>query len=181
MAGPSSNLGSALLGGFFLWATSNEEKEKGFGEWRWTIVINKCVKPLKKINKFKEWQLPPNFCSPEPVMLRSPAPSIQPLQHCNDSHCKDTGNSSDNSNNRDANNSLYGNKSRNASNDASNSRVANNSLYANKSRNASITTPAIAWTPTTACTPTKAGTLETEGIRQYCRRESATGASSETI
>jgi hypothetical protein len=35
MAGPSSNLGSAPRGGFPLWATSNEEMQKGLGEWRW--------------------------------------------------------------------------------------------------------------------------------------------------
>ncbi len=33
MAGPSSNLGSALQGGFALWATSNEAMKRGLGEW----------------------------------------------------------------------------------------------------------------------------------------------------
>jgi hypothetical protein len=38
MAGPSSNLGSAPQGGFSLWARSNEEKERGLGEWKWMNV-----------------------------------------------------------------------------------------------------------------------------------------------
>jgi hypothetical protein len=38
MAGLSSNLGLAPQGGFSLWATSNEEMERGLGEWSWMNV-----------------------------------------------------------------------------------------------------------------------------------------------
>jgi hypothetical protein len=39
MAGPSSNSGSALQGGFFPQSeTSNEEKERDLGEW-----MNECI------------------------------------------------------------------------------------------------------------------------------------------